>query len=77
MVLSVNPTPAELDLQETLAHLRDAATTFQGGTQITGPAEALVAGISCGVVEGLTVLAKQKGATPYEISRAFKGDVIG
>lgn len=77
MVLSRQPEPAELDLHEALSHLRDAAATFQGGTQITDAAEAQVAGISYGVVHGLTALAKQKGATPYEISRAFQGEVIG
>ncbi|MET4144163.1 hypothetical protein [Arthrobacter sp. UYCo732] len=77
MVLSVDPIPAELDLRGVLTHLLDAATTFYGGTQIAGPAEALVAGLSYGVIEGLTVLAKQKGATPYEIARAFQGEVIG
>ncbi|ACL41937.1 hypothetical protein Achl_3986 (plasmid) [Pseudarthrobacter chlorophenolicus A6] len=68
---------AELTLHETLTHLRDAAATFQGGTQITSREEAQVAGISYRVVEGLMALAKQNGATPYEISRAFQGEVIG
>lgn len=67
----------ELSLRETLSHLRDAAATFQGGTQIASREEAQLAGISYGVVEGLMALARQKGATPYEISRAFQGEVIG
>lgn len=66
-----------LTLREVLTHLRDAAAAFHGGTQITSHAEAHVAGISYGVVEGLVTLAKQKGATPYEIFRAFQGEVIG
>jgi hypothetical protein len=69
--------PAELDLQHVLTHLRDAAASFQGGTQITNAADAQVAGISYGVVQGLMSLARQKGATPYEIARAFQGEVIG
>lgn len=77
MVLSGKAKPAELNLQEVLTHLRDAAATFHGGTQIAGPKEAHVAAIANGVVEGLMTLARQKGATPYEISRAFQGEVIG
>lgn len=66
-----------LSLREVLTHLRDAAATFHGGTQITNAAEAHTAGISYSVVEGLMTLARQKGATPFEISRAFQGEVTG
>ena len=66
-----------MSLQTTLGHIRDAAKTFAGGTQIVGREQASQAAESFRALEDLVWIAKRKGATPYEISRAFQGEVIG
>lgn len=66
-----------MSLQRTLGHIRDAAKTFEGGTQIAGAEEAHRAAQSYWALEDLVEIAKRKGATPYEIMRAFQGEVIG
>ena len=63
-----------MDLQETLKAIHEAAKTYRNGTQITvpdGAYESVLAFLE------LIAMAKRKGATRYEIERAFAGDFIG
>ena len=63
-----------MDLQQTLKAIHEAAKTYRNGTQITvphGAYESVLAFIE------LIRMAKRKGATPYEIERAFSGEFIG
>lgn len=66
-----------MSLQRTLGYIRDASRTFAGGTQIVGREEVQQAHESYLALLSLMDIAKQKGATPYEVSRAFQGEVIG
>lgn len=63
-----------MDLRETLKAVAAAAETYRGGTQITVPAGAYE---SVHALLDLIRIAKSKGATPYEIERAFSGEIIG
>lgn len=65
-----------MDLVETLQAISVSARAFKGGTAITSEnhKEAAYHGI---MFEELLQIAKRKGATPYEIMRAYKGEIIG
>ena len=60
--------------QTTLRHIAGATKSYKGGTQIVDPAGAFES--VCALLD-LIRLAKDKGATPYEIERAFAGEVLG
>lgn len=63
-----------MTLHETLQAIADAAKTYKHGTQIVVPDGAYES--VCAFLE-LIRTAKRKGATPYEIERAFAGEIIG
>ena len=65
-----------MDLKETLTALSVSARSFKGGTAITSEnvKEAAHHGI---MFLELLQMAKRKGATPYEIMRAYKGEILG
>lgn len=63
-----------MDLQHTLKAIHEVAKTYRNGTQITVPTGAYDSVLA---FLDLIRIAKRKGATPYEIERAFSGDFIG
>lgn len=63
-----------MDLQQHLTAITEAVKPFKNGSQITIPVGAYEDVLT--LLE-LVKTAKQKGATPYEVERAFAGEVIG
>lgn len=65
-----------MTLQEILKAISIAARPFHSGTQLTvnNYRQAANHGL---MFEELIFIAKRKGATPYEIERACKGEIIG
>lgn len=64
-----------MELREVLEDLAKAARTFDGGTQITENPCAYALQVL--MFDELVQMAIRKGATPYEITRAFEGEIIG
>lgn len=65
-----------MDLRQTLEAISIAAKTYKNGTQITVGQTAGAYESVCAFLD-LIDMAKRKGATPYEIERAFAGELIG
>jgi hypothetical protein len=66
-----------MTLNDTLEAIYEAAKTYDGGTQITPEDDLSAVSTSMWAFQDLIAMAKRKGATPYEIERAMKGDFIG
>jgi hypothetical protein len=64
-----------MDLRETLKAIEEAAVTFKGGTQITD--DPCSYALQVLMFDELIQMAIRKGATPFEITRAFEGEIIG
>jgi hypothetical protein len=64
-----------MTLRETLAALGEAARTFENGMQIMEDPASYALQVL--MFDELVQMAIRKGATPFEIMRAFEGEIIG